>query len=107
VRAVVNQKMRVFHGHVPVDLDKGQEVTGSLAAMLLKQAPRKVTRLDADPEPEVPNELDIEGTATEVLAWVSNDPERAAEALAAEVERDKPRSTLVKTLKKLADEGDE
>jgi hypothetical protein len=37
------------------------------------------------------------------LAWVGEDRERAAEALAAEEARDKPRSTLVRDLTKLAE----
>lgn len=103
MRAVVNVKMRIFHGHVPVDLKEGQEVTGSLAVMLLKQAPRKVTRLDPpEAEPGPPAELNIEGSAAQVLAWVGEDPARADQALAAEEARDKPRSTLVKALTKLA-----
>lgn len=47
-------------------------------------------------------ELDIDATAADVLAWVGEDSGRAAEALAAETAKDKPRSTLVKQLEKLA-----
>lgn len=101
MRAVVNVKMRVFHGYVPVDLEEGQEVTGTLAAMLVKQAPRKVTRLGA--APDAPVGLDIEGAASEVLAWVGDDSERAVEALTAEQAREKPRSTLVKALARLTE----
>lgn len=43
-------------------------------------------------------------TAAQVLAWVGEDRERAAEALAAEEARDKPRSTLVRDLTKLAED---
>jgi hypothetical protein len=42
-----------------------------------------------------------EGSTDAVLAWVGDDPERAARALAAERDRDKPRSTLVAALEKL------
>lgn len=110
MRAVVKQTMRVFHGHVPVDLVEGQEVSGSLAAMLLKRAPGRVQPLDQPQQgtaPEPPAGLDIAATANEVLAWVGEDPSRAAEALAAEQARDKPRSTLLKALEKLAGAGDE
>jgi hypothetical protein len=101
VRAVVNEDMKVFHGHMPVVLKAGQEVSGSLAAMLLERAPRKVSRLDAEPEP--PAELDIDATAPVVLGWVGDDPGRAAEALEAEnAKGDAARSTLVAALKKIA-----
>lgn len=43
-----------------------------------------------------------DGSAEVVLAWVGEDKERAARALAAEQARDKPRSTLVGQLEKLA-----
>lgn len=101
MRVVVNEDMKVFHGHMPVELKKGQEVKGSLAAMLLERAPRKVTRVDGEPAP--PAELDIDATAPVVLAWVGDDPERAKEALAAEnAKGDTARSTLTKALEKLA-----
>ncbi len=41
------------------------------------------------------------GTAKEVLAWVGGDPDRAAQALAAEEASSQPRSVLVGDLKKL------
>lgn len=101
MRVVVNEDMKVFHGHVPVELRKGQEVKGSLAAMLLEQAPRKVARVDE--EPALPAELDIEATAPMVLAWVGDDPDRAKEALEAEnAKGETARSTLTKALEKLA-----
>lgn len=108
MRVRVNEKIKIFHGHVPTQLEVGQEVGGSLAAMLLAQAPGKVTRLDgsspaSDPEPPPPVELDLEATAAEVLAWVGEDPERAAQALTVEEAREKPRSTLLKQLDKLVD----
>lgn len=42
------------------------------------------------------------GNADAVLDWVGDDQERATVALAVEVERDHPRSTLVSKLRKLA-----
>lgn len=98
------------------EFGKDEEFEGDLARHLAANAPvDSVEVLEADPEPELepdggdddpPDELDIDGTAVEVLAWVDNDPERAEEALTAEQAKDKPRSTLVKQLEKLAD-GDE
>lgn len=43
-----------------------------------------------------------DGTAAEVLAWVGDDPDKAGAALVAESARDKPRSTLIAALEKLA-----
>ncbi|MFF8485163.1 hypothetical protein [Streptomyces antibioticus] len=131
MRCVVNENFKVFHGHSPVQLEAGQIVSGSLAELLLTSARRKVTALNdealpatqpATPvpvhrepcvdgsvcggphcPPEAPDgELDIEASVKEVLDWVGEDPERAAEALRQEQEQGKPRSTLVKQLAKLA-----
>lgn len=108
MRVKIKQDMKVFHGHVPTNLAAGQEVTGSLAAMLATQAPQKVETLGGEiPEPEHPTpsaELDIEASVADVLAWVGEDADRATEALAAEEARDKPRSSLTKQLRKLAAE---
>lgn len=111
MRVRVDENIKLFQGHVPVRLAEGQEVTGELAALLLERAPKKVTRLDADPvgggegegDKEPPDSLADASTTAEVLAWVGENQERAAEALAAEEAADKPRSTLVKQLKKLAE----
>lgn len=43
-----------------------------------------------------------DGPANEVLAWVGDDPDRAAAALTVEQAAAKPRSTLVDQLTKLA-----
>lgn len=98
---------------------EGEEFDGDLARHLAANAPAdSVEVLESDPEPEPdgddpggdadedgapPAELDIDGTAQQVLAWVGDDPDRAEEALAAEQAKDKPRSTLVKQLEKLAE----
>lgn len=42
------------------------------------------------------------GRAEDVLTWVGEDAERARQALTVETERDRPRSTLVERLQKLA-----
>ncbi|MBP5875662.1 hypothetical protein PV413_03220 [Streptomyces scabiei] len=52
MRVRVNENIKLFQGHVPVRLAEGQEVTGELAALLLKSAPGKVTCLDAPEESE-------------------------------------------------------
>lgn len=43
------------------------------------------------------------GTVIEILEWVGEDPERAADALDAERLRDKPRSTLIASLEEIGD----
>ncbi|WTW93623.1 hypothetical protein OG216_09650 [Streptomycetaceae bacterium NBC_01309] len=104
MRVVVNEDMKVFHGHVPVELKAGQEVSGSLAEMLAASAARKVTRVDVESPPaEPPAELDINAVAADVLAWVGDDQARAAEALKAEnAKGETARSTLTKALEKIA-----
>lgn len=106
MRVVVNENIKVFHGHVSVRLAAGQEVSGELAALLLERAPSKVSPLDFEPEEEgdgAPASLADASTATEVLAWVGEDAARAREALEAEQSTEKPRSTLVKQLAKIAE----
>ena len=114
MRVKVLEASRPYYNYGLVDLAKDEEVKGGLALFLLEtganvepldhdaKAWRPAT--DEEPEPEEsPTELDIDATAAEVLAWVGDDPERAAEALEAEQAKDKPRSTLVKSLEKLAE----
>lgn len=109
MRVRVNENVKVFHGHRSVRLAAGQEVSGELAAMLLKRAPKKVTPVaeeGADDGPAgvdpPPDSLEGASTAAEVLAWVGDDSERAEQALEAEEARDKPRSTLIRDLTKVA-----
>jgi hypothetical protein len=117
VRVVAKEAFRFFYNHVPVDVAKG-DVIDSDAAVYLLNAGALVRPDDEDAEslaaglaaplgdsadpPGPPAELDITASAGDVLAWVGDDPERAAEALAAETAKDKPRSTLVKQLEKIA-----
>lgn len=49
-----------------------------------------------------PADLADAKTAADVLAWAGTDPERARQALAAEQATDKPRTTLVTALTKVA-----
>lgn len=116
MRARVLEDIAPYWNYGMHPLKEGDEVDGELAAYLVSTH-SPVEPLDDDaralleppaeeqdsggPE-EPPAELDIDATAKEVLAWVGDDPERAAEALAAEQAKDSPRSTLVKQLEKLA-----
>jgi hypothetical protein len=111
-RAYWNYEVRAFN--------EGEELEGDLARYLAVNAPEgSVEVTEADPEPEqVPeppqapadddpgaggDEPPVDGTIDALMAWVDNDPERAAAALAAEQAKDKPRSTVVKRLAALAD----
>jgi hypothetical protein len=111
MRAKVLEDIAPYYNYGIIRLAKDEEVTGELAVYLLAtNSPvqplddEAQSVLDGEPEPKVepPAELDIDAKADDVLAWVGDNPERAAEALAAEQAKDKPRSTLVKQLEKLA-----
>jgi hypothetical protein len=114
MQATVQDDLRFYWNYRVCELPKGEIVTGDLAVYLLKEG-TSVEPLDdearallegeapEEPTPGPAAELDIDGTAADVLAWVGEDRERAAEALAAEQAKDKPRSTLVKQLEKLVD----
>lgn len=112
MRVKALEALSLYYNYGIASLAAGEEAKGGLALHLLKTG-ANVEPLDGDakaygqePAAEVPApgaELDIEATAADILAWAGEDPERAAEALDAELAKDKPRSTLVKQLEKLAD----
>jgi hypothetical protein len=120
MRAKVLENIAPYFNYGVHPLKKDDEVTGELAAYLvsthspveplddearaLLEAPAQEPEQETPVEP--PEELDIDAKADDVLAWVGEDPERASEALAAEQAKDKPRSTLVKQLEKLAGSGE-
>lgn len=56
---------------------------------------------DTDPVDEEDTEPVPDGTATDILGWVGDNPDRAERALGAEAERDKPRTTLITKLEAL------
>lgn len=122
MRVVAIEAFRFFYNHVPVDVAKG-DVIDSDAAVFLLTAGASVRPDDDDAQTEYERldlvrgemvlgdqataddaggALNVEANATVVLTWVGEDPERAAEALDAELAKDRPRSTLVKQLEKLA-----
>jgi hypothetical protein len=125
MRVKVLEAGRAYYNYGIIDFAEGEEVSGGLALHLLESgsnvepadeaAEEWLTDRDApeasdeeDPEigdeadAELPAGLDIDGTAADVLAWVGDDPDRATEAFEGELAKDKPRSTLVKALEKLA-----
>jgi hypothetical protein len=122
MQATVREDLRFYWNYRVCELPKGEIVSGDLAAYLLKggavvdpmddeaRALLEPSAEAPEQEPEAPvgppAELDIDGTAADVLAWVGDDPERARMALEQEQAKDKPRSTLVKQLEKLAGSGE-
>lgn len=117
MRVKVLENASPYYNYGIVRLEKGEEVKGGLALFLLETG-ADVEPLDEDAKAwkplvadaadsgtnkaEPPAELDIDATAADVLDWVGDDPERADEALAKETAKDKPRTTLVKALEKIA-----
>jgi len=71
-------------------------------ALVGEDGPELVQPPAAEPVGDLDGDGVPDGTAAEVLEWVGDDPDRAAAALKAEGERDKPRTTLVSALEKLA-----
>jgi hypothetical protein len=112
MRVKALEALSLYYNYGIVAVAASEEVKGGLALHLLETG-ANVELLDGDakaygrePAADAPAsdaELDIEATAADILAWAGEDPERAAEALDAELAKDKPRSTLVKQLEKLAD----
>jgi hypothetical protein len=121
MRVKVLKSTHMYWNYGIVQLWEGEEISADQAAFLIEVGV-EVEPLDDDarkhvadvaelkerplsspePRPEAQQDLDIDGTAADVLAWVGEVPDRAEEALAAEQAKDKPRSTLVKQLEKLA-----
>ena len=115
MRAKVLENIAPYYNYAVVALAKDDEISGELAAYLvstrspvepLDDEARALLEAPQEGPKEPPAELDVDGTAADVLAWVDEDPERAAVALAAEQAKEKPRSTLVKQLEKLVGSGE-
>ena len=111
MRARVLEDIAPYWNYGSHPLKQDDEVDGELCAYLVvTKSPvepvddeaRALLEPVAEEPKEPPAELDIDGTAADVLAWVGEDQERAREALTAEQAKEKPRSTLVKQLEKLA-----
>ncbi|MFI6813765.1 hypothetical protein ACIBG7_15195 [Nonomuraea sp. NPDC050328] len=89
------QPVKAYFNYQVHELEEGQVVKGGLAEHLAGDP--RVEILDQPGDP-ADGDLDATGTIDEVLAWVGDDPGRAAEAHAAEQAKDKPRSTLLAKL---------
>lgn len=114
MRVKVLEGCSTYFNYGIVILEEDEEVKGQLALHLIETG-ANVDPLDEDAKAvrasgtpvEGPVEVPEASTAADILAWVGQDADRAAEALAAEQDREKPRSTLVKQLEKLAAAGEE
>jgi hypothetical protein len=120
MRVVAKESFKTYFQMVCIDVSQGDEFEGDFADFLAAGgAPVEPAIAASEPEPpadepsadppaddepdekpddEPGDELDISGTANDVLEWVGDDPHRAAEARAAESAKDKPRSTLMQKL---------
>lgn len=119
MRVRVLKKTSSYWNYSVQTFEPGDELDGDLARHLADNAPKGSIEVLEDDRPAKPGpdsgdtgngkppadpvagDLDINASASVVLAWVGNDPERAVVALAAESAKDSPRSTLVKQLDKL------
>jgi hypothetical protein len=126
MRVVATESFKTYYKMVCIDVEEGEGFDGEFADFLITGgAPVEPAGADKSPEPAAPqrpedppagpesdsdpepdgepgDELDITGTAADVLEWVGDDPQRAAEARAAESAKDKPRSTLLTKLDAIA-----
>ncbi|GCD37943.1 hypothetical protein OEIGOIKO_05753 [Streptomyces chrestomyceticus JCM 4735] len=130
MRVRARTALRPYYNYRLIDIAQGEEVAGGLAVHLLETGsdvePADDAAQDWAPPAEAiapgasaatedddgkssgaaPDaELDIDGTADAVLAWVGDDPERAGDAIELETAKDKPRQTLLKKLGKIAESG--
>lgn len=113
MRVRVVERTKAYWEYAVREFDKGEELLGDLARHLLANSPDgTVEVLEPDPEPEVPEPVapvedadpgggdapPADGTVGDLMAWIGDDPDRAAAALAAEQAKDKPRATVIKRL---------
>jgi hypothetical protein len=100
----VTRDTRVYYNHSVESLVTGQEIpAGEFADYLLAGgAPvEAIEATDAPPVGDLDGDTVPDGAAAEVLTWVGDDPTRAATALTAEQQRERPRTTLITALEKL------
>lgn len=118
MRVRVLKEFTAYWNYAVTEFKEGAELDGDLARHFADNAPEgSVEILEADPEPpqapeKAPAEPEqqeegdgppVDGTIDDLMSWVDGDRERAAQALAAEQAKDKPRSTVVKRLSAMAD----
>lgn len=123
MRVRVLRETRAYWNYAIQTFAEGEELDGDLARHLADNTPEgSVEVLEDDrqtePEPQTPPPGDdtdpgdgtttdpaatdgqppVDGTIDALMAWIGDDPDRAAQALAAEQAKDKPRATVIKRL---------
>lgn len=84
-------------------MSKTPNTTPEQDPFVARESTRKAPQ-PPEPEPfEQINEDVPTGTTKELLDWVGDDKDRAQRALDVELENDKPRNGLVKSLKEIAE----
>jgi len=121
MRVRVLKQFTAYWNYAVTVFDVDAEADGELARHLADNAPQgaiEIVEADPEPEPAPPapdpepkepaggDEPPVDGTIDDLMAWVGDDKERAAQALTAEQAKDKPRSTVVKRLAAMADAGE-
>jgi hypothetical protein len=110
-----NYAIQAFHPDQEIDGDLARHLADNTpegTVEILEDDREQVREAEALPAPAEPvaepgpvggDEPPAEGTIDDLMRWVDGDPDRAAQALAAEQAKDKPRSTVVRRLAALAD----
>lgn len=102
MQARAREAFRCYHNYEMHEFRAGDLLDGDVAEYALTTG-CPVDDLDAEPETDPrAGDLDITRPTAAVLAWVGDDKDRAAQALAAEQATEKPRTGLVPALEKLA-----
>lgn len=91
---------RTYWNYQVITLAKGEEIpNGEFADHLIASgAPIEVE--EAPPAPPADPDAVPQGTVAEILAWVGEDKDKAAKALAAEQAAERPRAGIVGPLEK-------
>ncbi|MGW4802999.1 hypothetical protein [Kitasatospora sp. NPDC004272] len=118
MRVRVRKSTRTYWNYTVIDVAAGTEHDGEFARHLhdsgvnveiLKPDPEPPTvpeqkpEQDDNPPGESDDEPPLDGTIGALLAWVSDDLERARTALAAEQAKDKPRKAVVTKLTEITE----
>jgi hypothetical protein len=103
MRVVATEGFNTYYEGVPLRVEQGDVLDGEIAGFLLAGGSAvSPVQEDAGPHPDTAEGAVPDGSAKDVLDWVDNDPDKAKSAAEAERVRDKPRSTLLADLDKIA-----
>jgi hypothetical protein len=96
----VTRATRVYFNHSVELLAEGQEVPEGEFADYLRSTGAPVEEVAAAEVVDTDGDGVPDGSAAQVLDWVGTDPDRAAQALAAEQARETPRKGVLSALEK-------